>query len=292
MRVLSLFAGIGGMDLGLERAGMTVVAQCEIDPFCRQVLRKHWPKVKQYDDVRTLSGEQVKREVGPVDVCVGGYPCQPFSTAGKRGGAEDDRHLWPEMRRLVEALRPAWVVGENVAGHITLGLDQVLSDLDTLGYASRAFVIPAVAVDAKHRRDRVWIVAHANSSRQCAGTVDAEMEGAPGTSGQVVANANSQGLEGRECGELRERGTKRTTGQGCASVRDASPAIVNRPIEHEDETGGTRLADPGWWPSDAGVCRVAHGVRNRVDRIRSLGNSIVPQVAEEIGRAIMRVQHD
>lgn len=163
MKVLDLFSGIGGFSLGLGRAGMQTVAFCEIDPFCRQVLKKHWPHVKQYDDVRTLTGEQVTREVGPISVCVGGYPCQPFSTAGKRGGAEDDRHLWPEMRRLVEELRPSWVIGENVAGHISLGLDQVLFDLDALGYASRALVIPAVAVNAPHRRDRVWVVANASS---------------------------------------------------------------------------------------------------------------------------------
>lgn len=288
MRVLDLFSGIGGFSLGLERAGMTTVAFCEIEPFCRAVLRKHWPDVPQFEDVRKLRGE----DVGPVDLVCGGYPCQPFSTAGKRGGAEDDRHLWPEMFRIISELRPTWVLGENVAGHITLGLDEVLSDLDALGYASRAFVIPACAVDAPHRRDRVWIVANANSSRQCAGTVDAEMEGAPGTSGQVVANANSQGLEGRERGELRERGTQRAIGQGGASVRNASPAISNRPFEYEDEAGSARLADPSWWPSDASICRVANGVPNRVDRIKSLGNSIVPQVAEEIGRAIMRVQHD
>jgi DNA (cytosine-5)-methyltransferase 1 len=242
----------------LERAGMTTVAFCEIEPFCRAVLRKHWPDVPQFEDVRLLRGE----DVGPVDLVCGGYPCQPFSQAGKRGGAEDDRHLWPEMRRIISECRPDWVLAENVAGHITLGLDQVLSDLDALGYASRAFVIPACAVDAPHRRDRVWI----------------------------VANANSQGLEGRERAELRERGTQRAIGQGGASVRNASPAISNRPFEYEDEAGSARLADPSWWPSDASICRVANGVPNRVDRIRSLGNSIVPQVAEEIGRAIMQAE--
>lgn len=240
VRVLSLFAGIGGFDLGLERAGMTVVAQCELDPFCRQVLKKHWPHVKQYDDVRTLSGEQVKREVGPVDVCVGGYPCQPFSTAGKRGGAEDDRHLWPEMRRLVEELRPAWVVGENVAGHITLGLDQVLSDLDTLGYASRTFVIPAVAVNAPHRRDRVWI----------------------------VANSSSVGLEG--------------------------PWVSGEPI-HQAEAGDWEATDAldALERGDVPVmCREHDGISQRLDRLRALGNAVVPQVVEIIGRAIMEAQRE
>lgn len=236
MKVLSLFAGIGGFDLGLERAGMTVVGQCEIDPFCRAVLKKHWPDVPQYEDIRTLKGEQV----GPVDLVCGGYPCQPFSTAGKRGGAEDDRHLWPEMRRLVEELRPAWVIGENVAGHITLGLDQVLSDLDAFGYATRAFVIPAVAVDARHRRDRVWVVAHAASKRPQE----------PWWMG-VAHHSAAQG-----------NGKANNAVDGCR------------------------------WPPEPGMGRVAPGVPNRMDRIKSLGNSIVPQVAEELGRAIMEAQRE
>lgn len=288
MRVLSLFAGIGGMDIGLERAGMTVVAQCEIDPFCRAVLRKHWPDVPQFEDVRKLRGE----DVGPVDLVCGGYPCQPFSTAGKRGGAEDDRHLWPEMRRVIEELRPTWVIGENVAGHITLGLDEVLSDLDALGYASRAFVVPACAVDAPHRRDRVWIVANANSSRQCAGPINAEMERASGNAGSSLANANSQGLEGRERAELRERGTQWAIGQGGASVRNASsPRLQDRQSGQMGRPGADAQPERSdRWPSDASICRVANGVPNRVDRIKSLGNSIVPQVAEEIGRAIMQAE--
>ncbi len=246
MRVLSLFAGVGGMDLGLERAGMTVVAQCEIDPFCRQVLRKHWPDVPQFEDIRTLKGEQV----GPVDLVCGGYPCQPFSTAGERRGAEDDRHLWPEMRRLVEELRPAWVLGENVAGHITLGLDQVLLDLDALGYATRAFVIPAVAVDARHRRDRVWIVANTNSSGKHDVAINAEVAGAS----PAMAHSSSRQFN-----------------------RD-------RTLKGWQQSG---LANGSRWPAEPGMARVAPGIPNRVDRVRALGNSVVPAVVEQIGRAIM-----
>lgn len=162
MRVLDLFSGIGGMALGLEAAGMETVGFCEIDPFCRKVLRRRFPAVPLFEDVRKLKGT----ECGPVDVVAGGYPCQPYSVAGRREGAEDDRALWPEMARIVDAARPAWVLGENVAGHITLGLDGVLSDLEAKGYACRAFVVPACAVGAFHRRERVWVVAHAESQRQ------------------------------------------------------------------------------------------------------------------------------
>lgn len=251
MRVLSIFAGIGGFDLGLERAGMTTVAFCEIDPFCRRVLKKHWPHVPQFNDIRELKGEQV----GPVDLICGGYPCQPFSTAGKRGGAEDDRHLWPEMRRVISELRPTWVIGENVAGHITLGLDEVLSDLDALGYASRPFVIPACAVDAPHRRDRVWIISHSNTGREHALPVNAEVAGAS------KASTNSSG------------------------------AVSNR-VRAVKGWQQSRSSDRHWWPAAPGVSRVAYGVSGRVDRIRSLGNSIVPQVAEVIGRAIMRAERE
>ena len=147
LKVLDLFSGIGGFSLGLERTGgFETVAFCEIEEFPRKVLAKHWPEVPCFTDVRTLKGS----DIGPVDLICGGYPCQPFSTAGQRRGQEDDRHLWPEFSRLVAELRPAWVIGENVAGHISMGLDDVLSDLEGQGYACRTFVIPACAVDAPH----------------------------------------------------------------------------------------------------------------------------------------------
>jgi DNA (cytosine-5)-methyltransferase 1 len=141
VNVLDLFSGIGGFSLGLERAGMRTVAFCERDEWCRRVLAKHWPHVPQYDDVRTIP------RIGGVDLVAGGFPCQPWSHAGKQLGAQDDRHLWPAMLEVIKRERPAWVLGENVAGIVRLGIDAVLSDLEDNGYACRAFVIPAVAVD-------------------------------------------------------------------------------------------------------------------------------------------------
>lgn len=135
---------------------MKTVAFCEIDPFCRKVLKKHWPDVPIFEDVKTLKGSDLE----PVDVICGGYPCQPFSYAGKRSGEEDDRHLWPEVRRLLKETGATWFLGENVIGHVTMGLDRVLSDLEADGYAWETLVIPACAVGARHRRDRTWIVAH------------------------------------------------------------------------------------------------------------------------------------
>jgi len=150
----SLFAGIGGFDLGLERAGMECKWQVEIDPFCNKVLQKHWPNVKRYVDVKTVG----KHNLEPVDLISGGFPCQPFSVAGKRGGKDDNRYLWPEMLRVISEVRPTWVIGENVAGIVNMALDQVCSDLEAQGYEVQPFIIPACAVNAPHRRDRVWIV--------------------------------------------------------------------------------------------------------------------------------------
>lgn len=166
LKVLDLFSGIGGFSLGLERiGGFETIAFCEIEPFPRKVLQKHWPDVPIFEDVRTLHATDLPRAV---DVICGGYPCQPFSLAGKRQGAEDDRHLWPEIDRLLREFsstgkKPSWCVFENVAGHINMGLDSVLADLEGQGYTAWPLVIPACAVDAPHRRDRVWIVAHAEN---------------------------------------------------------------------------------------------------------------------------------
>jgi len=156
LTVGSLFTGIGGLDLGLERAGMEIRWMVEINPFCQKVLAKHWPNVTRYENVRECG----KHNLEAVDLICGGFPCQPHSTAGKRRGAADDRNLWPEYLRIVTELRPTWILGENVPGIITTMLDTVLSDLEDEGYETLPLVVPACAFDAKHRRDRVWILAH------------------------------------------------------------------------------------------------------------------------------------
>ena len=272
MRVLDLFSGIGGFSLGLERAGMTTVAFCEFDPFCRSVLAKHWPLVPIHEDIRELDGHTYR---GSVELVCGGFPCQPFSVAGKRGGASDDRALWPEMRRVICEVQPAWVVGENVPGIIAMELDNVLSDLEGEGYATQALVLPACAVDAPHRRDRVWVVAHSHQ-RQRNGENKKVRAGGNATNacGENVADASGLRLQGGE--------DKRSDGAFWAQPNDKQPAGFG---------GGTVwLCDPSRaavWEPEPGVGRMAHGIPHRVDRLRALGNAVVPQLVEEIGRLIL-----
>ena len=164
---LSLFTGIGGLDLAAEMAGIETVGPCEWADYQTKVLEQHWPNVPRWRDIRTLNGESFYERTGlrTVDILSGGFPCQPFSLAGKRGGKEDDRFLWPEMLRVIREIRPTWVIGENVPGIVNLALDQVLSDLESEGYSAQAFIVPACGVDAPHRRDRVAIVAYSNIGR-------------------------------------------------------------------------------------------------------------------------------
>ena len=195
---LDLCSGIGGFSLAAAWCSYDTIGFCEIDGFCQRVLAKHWPGVPIHDDVRTLTGDVVRgwlrttervaldangqaepgvpeyggarpRQLVQLDLLTAGYPCQPFSHAGKRLGQADDRHLWPEVARLVADLRPRWCLLENVAGHVSMGLDDVLADLEAFGYAWGAAVIPAAAVNAPHRRDRIWVVAHAAELGQTPG---------------------------------------------------------------------------------------------------------------------------
>lgn len=166
LHVLDLFAGIGGLSLGLQRAGMRIVGHVEINPYCRAVLARHWPEVSCHDDVRTAAAWWRSTDRPRVDVVAGGYPCQPESTAGKRRGTDDDRWLWPDMARVIHALQPPYVIGENVVGHRTRGLRFVLRDLDRLGYTARAGIVRACEMGAPHPRPRLFVLAHTNSPRR------------------------------------------------------------------------------------------------------------------------------
>ena len=164
---LELFAGIGGFGLAGHWAGIKTVCQVEIDPFCQKVLQKNFPNAKRYADVKKFDGKPWR---GTVDIISGGFPCQPYSSAGKRLGKEDERHLWPEMLRIIREVRPRWIVGENVFGLVNwsggLVFDEVQSDLESEGYEVQAFVLPAAGVNAPHERNRIWFISYAGKTRR------------------------------------------------------------------------------------------------------------------------------
>jgi len=305
----SLFAGIGGFDLGLERAGMRCEWQVEIDPYARAVLAKHWPDVRRHEDVRTFPPQE--GEWG-VDVICGGFPCQDISVAGKGAGLAGARSgLWYEYARIIGELRPRYVIVENVAALLARGMGTVLGDLSTLGYDAEWHVIPASAVGAPHRRERVWIVAHAHG-RQVhrlradtgdGGTIPAQgqqREFRGGDGGHDVAD--TEGIS-RRAG-LRQDGAEQDGNQPCDGCGDVAhtdqPGLEGRDrssdVELHGGSGQVRPTGAGrvqgwdgdrWWSVEPDVGRVAHGVPARVDRLRCLGNAVVPQIVKIIGRAIV-----
>jgi DNA (cytosine-5)-methyltransferase 1 len=313
LTVGSLFSGIGGLDLGLERAGMQVIWQSEIDPYACKVLKKHWPEVPNHGDIKQIDW----RAVEPVDVICGGYPCQPFSQAGKRKGTDDPRHLWPWVREAISELRPRYAILENVRGHLSLGGLQVIGELAEIGYDAEWRVVSAAGLGAPHRRDRIIIVAYPNNSRggtsECGIDIDRSekikkrqdiAQFGIGRRRADLANANSERLE-RSCrfqGSEEKFGGSNVLGssEGWSSVVGVSNDVSQRYGQYRQSTDiatQSRLWRDDrrreetydgwqWWESEPDVGRVAHGIPNRVDRLKGLGNAVVPQVAEYIGRLI------
>lgn len=330
---LSLFTGIGGLDLAAEAAGFRTVGQCEWADYPTKILEKHWPDVPRWRDIRTLTAEDFHAKTGlrTVDVISGGFPCQPFSVAGKRQGRHDDRYLWPEMCRVIDELRPTWVVGENVAGLLSMAepvgrphleshtfsrladddhyeavytqqermlLGGILQDLEAVRYAVQPFVVPACAVGAPHRRDRLFIVAHANSR----GCMDRKYEKHTAETGEQtqrkpcgrsedVADTDPKGLQGFQQHDAysasRAKESHGPTGECGENV--SNPACKLRQWNVKAWRRRTGLADGSWWSTEPGVGRVADGVPNRVDRLKCLGNAVVPAQAYPIFRAIAEV---
>ena len=296
LRVLDLFSGIGGFSLGLHMTGgFETAAFVEIDPYCRKVLNKNFPGVPIYEDIKEFDPDAVG--LGRIDVITGGYPCQPFSYAGKRDGTADDRHLWPEVKRLVATVRPRWGVFENVSGHITMGLDEVLSDLEGEGYTATTCIIPACAVDAPHRRDRVWIVAHDDRQQRGAdqGKPDTRTDGRNNATRVCKAAPLADASRLQQGRGLEQRPERERTGQGGEPEPLANPEVIpERPGLCEDVPAGLRGRETEWeaclWLPEPPVGRVAHGVPNRVDRLKGLGNAVVPQIPEMIGYAILEAE--
>ena len=309
MKVLDLFSGIGGFSYGLDQVGFKTVAFCEMDQYCKLVLQKHWKGVKIYNDVKELKGQEVIKEHGTIDLITGGFPCQPFSIAGSRKGTNDNRHLWPEMFRLIKELKPRWVIGENVRNIISIQdgmvFENVCTDLEGEGYEVRAFNIPAAGIGAPHKRERIWIVANSRrtlrerSKFQGENANESKQENAnqyqrsSSTSTDNVADTNTRLSNGsieevQSGGQTFDTSSQRTDVAYTHSQRQqeqCGPESIQKE-RNEPQRSSSQEGHTGW-EFEPDVGRVAHGVSGRVHRLKALGNSIVPQIAKEIGRAIM-----
>ena len=370
LRHVDLCSGIGGFALGFQWAELSKpVLFCDIEPWSRKILKKHWPDVPIAEDVKELANDP-NGLIPDCDILTAGYPCQPFSVAGQRRGTEDDRHIWPFIFTIIKAKRPSFCVFENVFGHVSMGLDQVLSDLEGESYATRPFVVPACATDAPHRRDRLWIICRnvgdtkhngssttkvtgstgetsehntqgqskteqsegASQSRDSGGLgestraehvgnskskrherrTDAEREGPenkqeqrlgvrgkPSGSSEDVAYAQSMHSDGSgehtqqsegQVSELGERSSEINVAY-TDSERSQGQWREHEPISRQETGHAASYSDKEIrarknWQPEPRVGRVAHGVSNRVDRLRGLGNAIVPQISMRIGLTI------
>ena len=384
IKVFDICSGIGGFSLGLESTGKyETVAFCENESFCKKVLNKHWPDVPIYNDLKELGNDPTKIQE-EFDLICGGIPCQPFSVAGRKKGKEDDRHLWPYMFEIIKQKTPTWVVVENVGGFVNVALDDVCLNLETEGYATQSFVIPACGIEAPHRRDRVWIIGknmgdskHNGSStpkvsRGTSETSNHDTKGEKKTSEPTGTSGsrNKQDMENTRR-TLRqgavERGThENEVREGNANKLERSSSTPQLDVANTNDTGHNRTPecetdgvrqeiDEGWqgqsqsefsgqsslsrgdmadaeelsgneyvdgnskqgngeqqgiqaqlggesgyrahfqkkqWEFEPAVGRVAHGIPNRVDRLKSLGNAIVPQIIYHIGIAIANEEMD
>jgi DNA (cytosine-5)-methyltransferase 1 len=273
-KVLDLFSGIGGFSLGLQRAGgFETIAFCEIEEFCREVLNKHWPNVPVYEDVCDLTADRLAADGIFPDVLTGGFPSQDISVAGKGAGLSGERSgLWYEFHRLIEEIQPKWAIIENVSALRGRGLDQVLGSLAEIGYDAEWHCIPASAVGAPHQRDRIWIVAHSSCelpywSRNTGTARWHEFT----DSGQTMADSDCPRLERWLSTILQECAREWT-------ARSSSPPNDGGSFDN--------------WLVEPDVGRVADGVPSRVDRLRALGNALVPQIPEMIGNAILSYSTD
>ena len=264
-KVLDLFSGIGGFSLGLERAGMQTVAFCEIEKYPQKVLRKHWPEVPIYEDVRELTAVRLAADGIKPNVICGGFPCQDISVAGKGAGLAGERSgLWREYARLIGEIRPEYVIVENVSALLGRGLSTVLGYLTKIGYDAEWHCIPASYVGAPHRRDRIWIMAYtSNKGFSCTGVINK-----PSISFCFPCNSRSENAE-----FMAYANQPRLEGQ--------------RAISSRIESQLNDIGNYGWWNTEPTVGRVANGIPSRVDRLKGLGNAVVPQIPEIIGRAII-----
>ncbi len=282
----SLFSGIGGFDIVAEWMGWENIFHCEWNPFGQKVLKYYWPNAISYNDI-TKTDFTIHR--GTIDILTGGFPCQPYSQAGKRLGKEDDRHLWPEMLRAIREIQPSFIVGENVRGLTNwnggMVFNEVQADLEAEGYEVTPFLLPACAVNAPHRRDRIWFVAH---SDKCT-------KGTSGKNRSIESNGCENNDESEQWGEQ----TKQHTGSS-AFLQFTTNTLSSRRIQNNEQhsPSQSKYACTSWerFPTQSPICNGDDGLSSRLDRItfpkwrsesiKAGGNAIVPQVAYQIFKAI------
>ena len=370
MKTLDLFSGIGGFSIGLERAGFKTVAFCEIDKYCKLILKKHWKDIKIYHDVREITRQQYEQDGCELpEVITGGFPCQPFSVAGRKKGTGDNRYLWPEMFRVIKEFKARWIIAENVRGIINIEdgvvFERVHADLESQGYETQTFIIPASGVGAPHRRERVWVVGYsehngsspttqsrststtgndntqgkdtacksegtsksnnseamANSRRTIRGqqstrnkesigsrtsqetewSVDSDSLARSSEREKIMADPKSIGGNGREINQSKKESREKRifggeVGRVSSNVANTESIQSRKPSEskrgEDTSRGGKKKSTRNWWNIEPDVGRVADGVQGRTHRLKGLGNAIIPQIAEEIGRAILKAEYE
>lgn len=278
MTHLDLFSGIGGFALAAQQLGWVTKQFVEIDKHCQKILEKNFPNVPIHNDIKTFNSKIFK---GKIEIITGGFPCQPFSVAGKQRGTSDNRYLWPEMLRVIREIRPTYVVCENVPGIIKLAFEKVCSSLEKEKYTVESFIIPACSVGAIHRRNRVWIIAYSKSGSKS--TIK--------SSAKKMFSLQKEERQPKHSAVIPGRISSKTTSNGISTrlQKRQSNSTVDKKTSFRYQRKITPIRDA--WPTKPGICRADDGIPNRVDRIKGLGNAIVPQVALEIFKAIELTKH-
>ena len=297
LKLLDLFSGIGGFSYGLESTnGFETIAFCEKDKFCQKVLKKHWNDIKIYEDVRNIKGSEIK-----ADVITGGFPCQPFSVAGKQRGTDDDRYLWDETLRVVAETKPKWFVGENVEGIVNIQegkvLQQIQKDLEAESFQVQCLIIPASGIGAWHQRKRIWIIANSNGRLRGRRTTIGE-------SGENEVRRIYSSKEEQTRNDIRSKtiGCDAVSGKTNTNSNSSQQQEFNISKKSNRKINGSRQHVEeqdykSWWQTQSELCGVPHGIsyeldKDRANRIKSLGNSIVPEIAKEIGLAILKAEDE
>ena len=302
-KLLDLFSGIGGFSLGAEANGIPTVAFVEKDPFCQKVLRKHWSNTPIISDIRTVKGEDY--ETDGVTIISGGFPCQPFSQAGKRKGTDDDRYLWDETLRVVAETKPEWFIGENVDGLVNiqdgLVLRQVQDDLEKEGFQVQCLVVPASGIGAWHQRKRVWIIGHNVSntigelSDGCSGTTRHSESELKGMVSDEAKNWNKVWSKTERCDQQTGlRGNVSDTTVKGLERHGTQSSDLQESKERQNNSDRGSQGQHTWWQTESKLRGIPHGIsyeldKDRANRIKALGNSIVPQIAYQLFKSIVTV---